>query len=204
MSYTAHGAADTEYQFEEAVEDNKIFSLDGYGDKYDEERRVGEQHAKGEQDTEGGSRGSHGNKLVEQHRGLVPAQLGYRSVDGRMQFEIPGQLLYQTGSYTGGEVVEDEPFATPHRLECTAEHEDREHVEEDVVEAVRVVKEHVGDQLNDVEIVGFDVVQSQQIIQVDAGNFGQGQRSQPHNEVDDDKIERDGRYRSQKRSVLHK
>ena len=34
MSYTAHGAADTEQQFEETVEDDKIFSLDGNGDKY--------------------------------------------------------------------------------------------------------------------------------------------------------------------------
>ena len=76
-------------------------------------------------------------------------------------------------------------------------------VEKNMVDTVGIVEKHIGDQLYRIEIVGFEIVQPQPVVQVYAGDFGQGQCRQPHDEVDDNQIERDRRYRSEKRSVLH-
>lgn len=191
-------------QFEGAVADDNPAGLDGDGDEKEVERRFGEHVAESEKDAEDGSGGSDDFGVDEipyaEHVGMGRRHAcRNRHVDDGIDGDAFGKLsggvmyhereyaeLYERRAYAARYVVEQEPAGADDALDYIAEHEEGEHVEEQVEEIF--LHKHVGDYLRGIEIVGERIVEGADVHERGFGRGGEELQRQPYNHVDYEQI----------------
>ena len=184
----ATAAAYTHKQLYDAVADNKIFRLDGDGHEHEEKLGIRKHHAESQQYAEYGARRSDGDDVVEHEARLLPTDYRFRMGNGIAQRKIPCKLLHQSGAYARRHVEKEKSLAAPHRLDGTAEHIDREHIEKHVGERGRVVQEHIGYELRGIEAFSSYIVQPEIIDQIDLQRFFENDCRQPHQQIYDNQV----------------
>lgn len=157
-------------QFERAVADDNPSGLDGDGDEKEVERRFGEHVAERKKNAEYGSGCSDDFGVDEipdaEHIGMcrrhacrdghvddgIDRDAFGKLSGGVMNHECEYAKLYESRAYAARYVVEQEPAGADDALDDVAEHEEGEHVEEQVEKVF--LHEHVGDYLSRIEIFG--------------------------------------------------
>ena len=98
---------------------------------------------------------------------------------------ILAELLTESGTDSANHVEQQETAGPPLRLHDPAEHPHGEHVEENVLESV--MKEHVGDELPDLESRSKEEMQSEIVADVNMV-FLHRHCTHPAKYIDDEKI----------------
>ena len=134
VRYISHASLQFEKKFQHTVQQNKIFCLDRDEEKQ-EKLGVGIEYTEGQQEAENGAGSADcGGKISRPRKNQINDIDGYACAD------------------TGEKIVKEEAPASPFLFNGNAENEKGVHVEKDVGETS--VKEHVGDDLPQVQIVG--------------------------------------------------
>lgn len=102
----------------------------------------------------------------------------------------PSQLLYDGSADACDEVVDDKTLLSPDLLHESSEHEDREHIVEEMPEVI--MHEHVGEVLPPMVVGCLEIVESEEVLQADASAALQYLMSQQQQGVDDDDVYRNG------------
>ena len=111
------------------------FHFDGDRDRKEIGAAIGEQYCAGDEDSENCAGSADGR-----HVGIFPApEHGNRFHDD----------VEETSANSGEEVVAKKAIAAPHEFHFATEHPQREHVQNDVPDAVDIVQEKIGERLPD-------------------------------------------------------
>ena len=138
------------------------------GDKKDEHRNIGIEPTEGEQDAEYGTGGADSIHYVG-----VLCDSGSAIPTGHIvEHECPRGFLYESGTQTANEVVEQETACTELLLDHRRKHPHCKHIKEYVAEIG--VKEHVGERLPPVERLGSDIMETAQVVQTDTVTLQRG------------------------------
>lgn len=173
-------------EFDQSIQNNKYARTYRHGNKEDEHTHIGEEPCESKQDAEDGSRGTDSDDAVGElagHIKLVGTECG-------LELDSPDRLLNECGTYARNQIVYQETAAAPPLLDGGREHEDREHIAEDVREIG--VHKDVGQRLPQAELRGGDIVQAEDLREIDAVASEDSIRK-PAQERDDEQVAGNGR-----------
>ena len=156
----------THSQFSQSVKDNEIFSLNRNRHKHQIQGNIRKQHTKCQQDTENSSGSTDGYKqIIEisfvQYLSASDVHQFLRSIDHVSQIKIPRQFLHQSGTNTRHHVKDQETLWSPNIFKDTTEHIHSKHIEKYMRKRMRIMHEHIGNQLKRIKIGGSRKMQSQ-------------------------------------------
>ena len=148
-------------QLDCGIPDNEEFRLDGEGQREDKQAVVGKQHAERQQNGVDRSRSTYGGHHVEVffHGDNCRTDV-YLCVMAQFRhiLDVLHSFLDESCTDAAGDIVKQETFRSPGSFENRAEHENSEHIEEDVAEPA--VHEHISDELRQVEVTCEEKMQS--------------------------------------------
>ncbi len=171
--------------------------LDGNGDGNDEHLLVREHHAEGQQQGIDGARSTDGGEAVELDRKLMHDREYLSETDRLIETEQPdveelGNLLHDAGTDAAENVIKNEALRTPYALHHRTEHPKHKHVEDDMLPST--MHEHIGDELENVEVLRHEEVQTTQAVEVDNVHLTQHQHRDECKEINDEQVAGNDRY----------
>lgn len=180
VGYAVGRSSDSRQKFDGSVNDYEPFGFDRE-EEIQIYRDVGEAHSESQQYSEYGPGGSDGYDLVD----IV--LYGERGVFLQVGINFPSDDsgLDQSRTYSGDQIIGQEPLAAPEVFESVTEHPEGEHVEEKVRKIA--VHEHIGQELPRIEIFRTEVVQAEPTAQVDAPG-GQADVYKEKQDIEDQQI----------------
>lgn len=173
-------------EFDQSIQNNKYARTYRHGNEEYEHTHIGEEPCESKKDAEDGSRGTDSDDAVGELAGnikLVGTECG-------LELDSPDRLLNECGTYARNQIVYQETAAAPALLDGGREHEDREHIAEDMREIG--VHKDICQRLPQAELRGGDIVQAEDLREVDAVASEDSIRK-PAQERDDEQVAGNGR-----------
>ena len=205
---------DSGKEFEDTIADDQPLGFQRHRREEKENLRIGEHHAKGQQDAKHRTRGTHRDEVVDEVHGtlyLIEVSMrhlldggGKSRIDGKachkvIQIIVPSQLLDDAGTDARHQIIDNKTLFAPNHFEQSAKHIEGEHIVEQMDNVA--VHEHIGDHLPPLKFLRPDVVQSESVAEVDATALHEG-FSRQDDGVDDDEMKGDIGDRSA-REICH-
>ena len=170
MCHMVHSSRQAKEELKQAVSQHDPLGLEGERERDDVHAHIGEYHGKGQQQAENCTRSAysdqgviaslHGDYLTGRGIPHIPFA-GLDALPDAVPRELPNQFLDQSRSKATCDIIEQVSLGAHHPFQQTAEHEQGEHVAEQVQKTGIVMHKHIGEELGRIEIASFPEMQPQ-------------------------------------------